>query len=174
MRCGADNCQELERLCRYISRLAVANERVQCIAAGQVVLTLKTPWRDGTTHLVMSPLEFMQRLAARVPRPRLHLMRFYRVLTPTAELRALVVPYGPVEGALAARPPNARRTVRITARWHWRCGLRTGWRASCASRWHQSVLRRRPERQARPARPARSKCSIAGSGTAEPTYQVPG
>jgi hypothetical protein len=31
---------------------------------------LKTPWRDGTTHLVMSPLEFMQRLAALVPRPR--------------------------------------------------------------------------------------------------------
>ena len=44
-------------------------------AAGQVVLKLKTPWRDGTTHLVMSPLEFMQRLAALVPRPRLHRIR---------------------------------------------------------------------------------------------------
>ncbi len=33
----------------------------------------KTPWRDGTTHLVMSPMEFMQRLTALVPRPRLHL-----------------------------------------------------------------------------------------------------
>ena len=50
-------------------------ERVQTNAAGQVVLKLKTPWRDGTTHLVMSPLEFMQRLAALVPRPRLHLIR---------------------------------------------------------------------------------------------------
>ena len=53
----------------------LANERVQTNAAGQVVLKLKTPWRDGTTHLVMSPLEFMQRLAALVPRPRLHLIR---------------------------------------------------------------------------------------------------
>ena len=44
-------------------------------AAGQVMLKLKTPWRDGTTHLVMSPLAFMQRLAALVPRPRLHLIR---------------------------------------------------------------------------------------------------
>ena len=44
---------------------ALANERVQTNAAGQVVLKLKTPWRDGTTHLVMSPLDFMQRLAAR-------------------------------------------------------------------------------------------------------------
>jgi len=44
---------------------AVPDERVQLNAAGQVELKLKTPWRDGTTHLVMSPLEFMQRLAAR-------------------------------------------------------------------------------------------------------------
>jgi len=33
---------------------------VQLNAAGQVMLELKTPCRDGTTHLVMSPLEFMQ------------------------------------------------------------------------------------------------------------------
>jgi hypothetical protein len=29
-----------------------------------VQLKLKAPWRDGTTHRVMSPLEFIQRLAA--------------------------------------------------------------------------------------------------------------
>ena len=69
VRCGADDRRSLEQLCRYITRPALANERVQCNAAGQVVLKLKTPWHDGTTHLVMSPLEFMQRLAALVPRP---------------------------------------------------------------------------------------------------------
>jgi hypothetical protein len=75
VRCAAEDRQALEQLCRYITRPALANERVQTNAAGQVVLKLKTPWRDGTTHLVMSPLEFMQRLAALVPRPRLHLIR---------------------------------------------------------------------------------------------------
>ncbi len=75
VRCGADDRQALEQLCRYITRPALANERVQTNAAGQVVLKLKTAWRNGTTHLVMSPLEFMQRLAALVPRPRLHLIR---------------------------------------------------------------------------------------------------
>ena len=69
-------------------------ERVQLNAAGQVELKLKTPWRDGTAHLVMSPLEFMQRLAALVPRPRLHLIRFHGVLAPNAKLRPLVVPQG--------------------------------------------------------------------------------
>jgi hypothetical protein len=68
---------------------------VQLNAAGQVELKLKTLWRDGTTHLVMSPLEFMQRLAALVPRPRLHLIRFHGVLAPNAKLRQLVVPQGP-------------------------------------------------------------------------------
>ncbi len=75
---------------------------VQLNAAGQVDLKLKTPWRDGTTHLVMSQLEFMQRLAALVPRPRLHLIRFHGVLAPNAKLRPLVVPHGPPAQAQVA------------------------------------------------------------------------
>jgi hypothetical protein len=70
---------------------------VQLNAAGQVEPKLKTPWRDGTTHLVMSPLQFMQRLAALVPRPRLHLIRFHGVLAPSARRRARVVPQGPAD-----------------------------------------------------------------------------
>jgi hypothetical protein len=46
-------------------------------------------------RLVLSPLEFMQRLAALVPRPRLHLIRYHGVLAPNARLRARVVPQGP-------------------------------------------------------------------------------
>jgi len=81
----------------------------------------KTPWHAGTTHLVMSPLEFMQRLAALVPRPRLHLIRFgvritslcevsgpplreHGVLAPDARMRAMVVPQGSLELANAAQP----------------------------------------------------------------------
>ena len=64
--------------------------------AGQVVVTLKTPYREGTTHIVMSPLEFIQRLAALVPRPRLHLIRFHGVLGPNATLRPDIIPNVPV------------------------------------------------------------------------------
>ena len=38
---------------------------------GQVVLQLKSAYQHGTSHIVLAPLEFMQRLAALVPRPRL-------------------------------------------------------------------------------------------------------
>ena len=44
----------------------------------------------------MTPLEFMQRLAALVPRPRLHLIRFQGVLAPNASLRGAIVP-GPAQ-----------------------------------------------------------------------------
>ncbi|MGH8584923.1 MAG: transposase [Gammaproteobacteria bacterium] len=93
-RCGsaAHQRKKLEHLCRYITRPAIANERLTLNRAGQVVLTLKTPYRDGTTHIVMSPLEFMQRLAALVPRPRLHLIRFHGVLAPNAKLRREIIP----------------------------------------------------------------------------------
>ena len=91
---------------------------MQTNAAGQVVLKLKTPWRDGTTHLMMSPLEFMQRLAALVPRPRLHLIRFHGVLAPNAKLRALVVPHEPVPHAALPAECEAtcahRRLVRLS------------------------------------------------------------
>jgi Putative transposase len=62
------------------------------------VLQLKSPYKDGTTHIVMEPLEFMERLAALVPRPRLHLIRFHGVLAPNAKLRSKIVP-APAERA---------------------------------------------------------------------------
>ena len=96
MRCGAHQRKALERLCRYITRPAIANERLKRNPAGQVVLQLKSPYRDGTSHIVMAPLEFMQRLAVLVPRPRLHLIRFHGVLAPHAKFRAQIVPSEPV------------------------------------------------------------------------------
>jgi len=79
-------------LCRYITRPAIANERLK---RGDVVLQLKSAWRDGTTHIRVSPLEFMRRRAALVPRARLHLIRFHGVLAPNAGLRAAIVPGAP-------------------------------------------------------------------------------
>jgi hypothetical protein len=97
VRCEAAERKRLEQLCRSITRPALSDERVRCNAAGQVELKLKTPWRDGTTHLVMTPLEFMPRLAAPIPRPRVHLIRFHGVLAPNAKRRSLVVPQRPAQ-----------------------------------------------------------------------------
>jgi Putative transposase len=103
VRVEAHDRKRLEQLGRYITRPALSDERVQLKAAGQVELKLKTPWRDGTTHVVMSPMAFMQRLAALVPPSRLHAIRFHGVLAANAKLRALAVPQGlPAQGQAAA------------------------------------------------------------------------
>ena len=92
MHCAAEDRKSVEPLARYITRPAISNERLSVNRQGNVVLKLKTAWRNGTTHIVLTPMEFMQRLAALVPRPRLHLIRFHGVLAPNAKLRSQVVP----------------------------------------------------------------------------------
>ena len=73
-RVEAHDRKRMEQLCLYIMRPALSDERVQLNGAGQVELKLKSPLRDGTTHLVKSSLEFTQRLAALVTLPRLCLI----------------------------------------------------------------------------------------------------
>jgi len=65
VRCAMNQRNKLERLCRYITRSAIADECLARNKDGQIVLTLKAPYRDGTTHIVLSPLEFMQRNLSR-------------------------------------------------------------------------------------------------------------
>ena len=40
---------------------------------------LKTPWCNGTTHVIFEPLDFVARLVALVPKPRVNLTRFHGV-----------------------------------------------------------------------------------------------
>ena len=54
----ADQRQKLERLCRYISRPAISEERLSLTPNGNVRYQLKTPYRDGTTHVIFEPLDF--------------------------------------------------------------------------------------------------------------------
>ncbi len=55
---------KLERLCRYIARPAVSTKRLSLTRHGKVRYELKTPYDDGTTHVLFEPLDFISRLAA--------------------------------------------------------------------------------------------------------------
>lgn len=81
----AQQRKKLERLCRYISRPAVSEKRLALTSNGNVRYHLKTPYRDGTTHVIFEPLDFIAKLAAMVPRPRVNLTRFHGVLAPNAK-----------------------------------------------------------------------------------------
>ena len=84
--------KKLEKLCRYISRSAVSEKRLSITTNGNVRYQLKRPYRDGTTHVIFDPLDFMAKLAALVPKPRVNLTRFHGVFAPNSRHRALVTP----------------------------------------------------------------------------------
>lgn len=98
---------KLERLCRYIARPALAEERLSLTAGGNVRYHLKTPYRDGTTHVIFEPLDFIARLAALVPKPRVNLTRFHGVFAPHSQHRALVTPAGRGSGRATRKTRSA-------------------------------------------------------------------
>jgi len=67
---------QLERLIRYTARGAVSLERLAQDAHGDLVYTFTHPWSNGTTGIRLSPLELLEKLAALVPLPRVHLVRY--------------------------------------------------------------------------------------------------
>jgi hypothetical protein len=71
-----DERKKLERLCRYIARPAVSEKRLSLLSNGHVRYELKTPYRDGTTHVIFEAMDFIARLVALVPKPRVNLTRF--------------------------------------------------------------------------------------------------
>ena len=93
----------LERLCRYLLRPAVAQDRLRVGDDGRIVLTLKTAWADGTRQRVFEPLELLEKLGAVIPRPRIDRGLYHGVLAPHAGWRARVVAQGaPLERPVVA------------------------------------------------------------------------
>ena len=65
----------------------MAEDRLALTPSGQVRYTLKIACRDGTTQIVLEPLDFIARLAAQVPPPRMHLTRYHGVFAPHSRRR---------------------------------------------------------------------------------------
>jgi len=91
-RVEADDPESLEKLCRYILRPPIANDRLRWVGQDKVALKLKRPWSDGTTELVFDPLDFVQRLIPLIPMPRTNRLRFHGVFAPNSPHRSRVVP----------------------------------------------------------------------------------
>jgi hypothetical protein len=112
-RIAADDKPGLERLCRYVARPPLAAGRLEQCGDDKLSFALKTPWDDGTTHIVLSPLELLEKLAALVPPPRVNLVRYHGVLAPNAKDRDKIVPAG--ENAVSV-PASGTETDRPSTR----------------------------------------------------------
>jgi len=83
---------QLECLIRYTARGAISLERLQAAANGDLVYTFTHPWSDGTTGIRLAPLELVEKLAALVPLPRVHLVRYGGCLAPHSHPRGAIRP----------------------------------------------------------------------------------
>ena len=63
------NKARLEQLVRYTARPAFPEERLSQANNDDIHYKLKNPWTEGTTGVVFSPLEFLEKLSAFVPPP---------------------------------------------------------------------------------------------------------
>lgn len=81
----------LEKLIEYIARGPLSNERIEITSDGKVKLKLKSNWSDGTSHLLFTPEEFLEKLAAIIPPPKSHLVRWSGVFAANAPMRKKIV-----------------------------------------------------------------------------------
>jgi len=104
----------LERLCRYCARPTFALERLEQIDENTIVYRLKKPAPDGSTALVLSPMELLARLAELVPLPRKHGIIYSGVLAPNARLRKLVIASAGPSAALLAHLREAEARMGLS------------------------------------------------------------
>ena len=75
----------------YIARGPLSNERVEITDSGNVRLKLKSAFHDGTTHLLFTSGEFIEKLSAIIPPPKTHLVKWSGVFAPNSKHRKMIV-----------------------------------------------------------------------------------
>lgn len=98
-RAGALDREGREALLRYVLRPPIAKERLETRPDGLVRITLKRAYSDGTIAVDMDPLSLLCRLAASVPPPRYHTVKYAGVLAPACPWRARIAPTPPAPEA---------------------------------------------------------------------------
>ena len=104
---------QLAQLIRYTARGAVSLERLTQDANGDLVSTFTHPWSDGTTGIRLAPLELVEKLAALVPLPHVHLVRYGGCLAPHSHLRGAILPTPRQQGLDGEEPHTG------TPYWPW-------------------------------------------------------
>ncbi len=90
----AHDHERREGLLRDFLRPPLSHDRPRYFPSpggGVVILQLKKPWNDRTTHVELTPSAFLTRLASLVPRPRKNTSRYFGMLAANARGRKQLV-----------------------------------------------------------------------------------
>ena len=104
VRVDACSRDRLEKLCRYAARPPILHERLSLTDSGMLLYKFKKPWRDGSSHVVLTPLALIERLAALIPPPRVKLIKYHGAFAAAFPLRHTVVPPPPQSRAQPEHP----------------------------------------------------------------------
>ena len=85
----------LERLARYCARPPLSLHRIAVDPDGQILYRAKHAAPGAPRRLHMSWAQFLGRIAALIPPPRSHLVRYHGVFAPHSRHRARIVPNPP-------------------------------------------------------------------------------
>jgi len=108
----------LERLCKYMLRPAICNERLQRLESGEILLTLKRRWSDGTFAKLFQPQDFISKVLALLPAPGTNLVRFHGQFAPGARWRAFVARGAPAKAKrIASAGEDSEQRRQRTMAW---------------------------------------------------------
>ena len=116
MHLHANDREGLAHLCGYGARPPLSQKRLSRLADGKLSYKLK---RGATEFLVMEPLELLRKLAALVPPPRAHLVRYHGVFAPASKWRPSVVPAPAPLSCPETPPAKVPRPKRDPSRIPW-------------------------------------------------------
>ncbi len=119
----ANKRDRLERLLRYGARPPLASSRLTQTPSGKVAYELRRPSHTGQTRVVLEPVAFLRRLAALMPPPRVHMLRFFGVFAPRHAFRneiAVLAAHAAADAPArveATQPQPARNSAPARYRW---------------------------------------------------------
>jgi len=80
----AEDRAGLRRLLRYCARPAFANDQLTLKANHMIEFQLAKPPPDGKTSLLLTPFDFLDKIAQLIPKPRKHRHIYSGVLAPNS------------------------------------------------------------------------------------------
>lgn len=116
---GGKDREKLEKLIRYMARGPIATERLSESFPNLLIYKMKTPWRDGTTHVSFSYLDFIARLVALIPPAKMNLVRYHGVFAPNFKDRSRIVPKKPNAAATCEPVESDVKAKALRARMLW-------------------------------------------------------
>ena len=166
-RAGGLDGRAREALLKYVLRPPIAQERITQGPDGLVRIALKRPFSDGTVAIDLDPLSLLCRLAASVPAPRMHTVRYAGVLASASKLRRRIVPKPPAatSGEDANEPKRQGCRYRSWAELLGTLGIDALECPSCQGRMRILALVREPNEVRRFLR--------AAGEVAEPPHRAP-